>query len=77
MTSEEDKIFSPQISLFTLFFLPFWPGIMTDEKWGWRMKQKCEDGWRVIRKLGEVVRAYCEFMDDLFPHLATAEQIVY
>jgi hypothetical protein len=26
---------------------------------------------------GEVVRAYGEFMDDLFPHLAPAEQIVY
>jgi Helix-turn-helix domain len=26
---------------------------------------------------GEVVRAYCEFMDDLLPYLAPAEQIVY
>src|SRR5215831_19101682 len=29
------------------------------------------------RSWGEVVRAYCELMDDLFPSLAPAEQIVY
>jgi hypothetical protein len=28
------------------------------------------ESWR------EVVRAYCEFMDDLFPYLTPAEQIV-
>jgi len=26
---------------------------------------------------GEVVRTYCELMDDLLPHLAPAEQVVY
>src|SRR5713101_4336071 len=36
-----------------------------------RLDGELSGSWR------EVVRAYCEFMDDLLPYLAPAEQIVY
>ena len=41
------------------------------------MEQNARMDGELSGSWGEVVRAYCEFMDDLLPYLAPAEQIVY
>jgi len=41
------------------------------------MEQNARVDGELSESWGEVVRAYCECMDDLFPYLTPAEQIVY